>query len=49
MEKKIKRIYEIIDGIFNLDNFEWLKQCDWDDINRYKGQIKKRIRRVMLG
>ena len=33
----------IIDSIFEDSNFEWLCQADTEDINRYKGKIKRKL------
>jgi len=33
----------IIDSIFEDSNFEWLCQADTEDINKYKGKIKRKL------
>ena len=36
---------EIIDSIFEENNFEWLCQADTEDINRYKGKLRRKLRK----
>ena len=46
-KNKIDKIYTIIDNMFNDGNLEFICQADGEDINRFIGSYKTKIRRIL--